>query len=147
MQALGTRSVGVHTAHCSPCPWTPTCPSNLAPGGSEGPVLLKSKATGNQTQQTYLMGPSTQLSDPRVMGLDFSSSKTMTDVQTERCKALWPGGRLGTLTAPGESRPHLWCHGGHTCHTPPRPSPPSLAQTLENFGVNPKVHVIAHCSL
>lgn len=66
------RRVGV-----LPTSGPPISHSNLAPSSSGRPVFLVSKETGNQTQRTYLMGSSTQLSDPHVMGLDFSFSKTM----------------------------------------------------------------------
>lgn len=109
---------------------------------------------GNQTQQTYLMGSSTQLSDPRATGLDFSLSETTTGVQTERSKAVGPGGPLGTLMVLLEPRllerpgPGLGAmEDTRATDLAPPPPPPLTGSDIGNFGSNPKVYVIAHCSL
>lgn len=117
----------------SPLLGSPISHSNLAPSSSERPVFLVSKETRNQTQQTYLMGSSTQLSDPHVMGLGFILLKDK-DVQTERCKAVGPGSHWGTL--PGLLGPRLLERPGPVLSAvedtrDTHHHPLSLVQTLE----------------
>lgn len=100
------------------------------------------KETGSQTPRTYLMGPSTQLPAPHVMALGFSFSKTLTFAQSVGTPVLL---ETRLLAHPG---PVLGATGEDTRDTHPPPTAhPATGSDTGNFGVNPKLWVIAHCSL
>lgn len=100
------------------------------------------KATGSQTPRTYLMGPSTQLPAPHVTALGFSFSKTLTFAQSVGTPVLL---ETRLLARPS---PVLGAVGEDTRDTHPPPTAhPATGSDTGNFGVNPKLWVIAHCSL